>query len=63
MKYYYISGGSDYLEHHGILGQKWGIRRFQNADGTYTSAGKERRRSDKYSSDEKRYSDFSRSNN
>lgn len=33
---------SDYLAHHGILGQKWGVRRFQNEDGTYTEAGKER---------------------
>lgn len=31
-----------YLAHHGILGQKWGIRRFQNADGSLTSAGKRR---------------------
>lgn len=30
------------LYHHGILGQKWGIRRFQNQDGSYTAAGKER---------------------
>lgn len=28
------------LYHHGIIGQKWGIRRFQNRDGTLTSAGK-----------------------
>lgn len=35
---------SDFLEHHGILGQKWGIRRFQNKDGSYTEAGKRRRR-------------------
>lgn len=27
------------LYHHGIKGQKWGIRRFQNKDGTLTSAG------------------------
>ena len=32
----------DYLEHHGILGQKWGVRRFQNADGSLTVAGKRR---------------------
>lgn len=30
------------LKHHGILGQKWGVRRFQNADGSYTEAGKKR---------------------
>lgn len=30
------------LKHHGILGMKWGIRRFQNKDGSYTSRGKER---------------------
>lgn len=32
----------NYLEHHGILGQKWGIRRFQKEDGSYTAAGKRR---------------------
>ena len=30
------------LMHHGILGQKWGVRRYQNEDGTYTEAGKKR---------------------
>ena len=30
------------LYHHGILGQKWGIRRYQNADGTLTPKGKKR---------------------
>lgn len=28
------------LIHHGILGQKWGVRRYQNSDGTLTSEGK-----------------------
>lgn len=32
-----------YLMHHGILGQKWGIRRFQKKDGSYTNLGKQHR--------------------
>lgn len=31
------------LYHYGIPGQKWGVRRYQNPDGTYTSAGLKRR--------------------
>lgn len=33
---------SDCLMHYGVKGQKWGIRRFQNPDGTLTEAGKRR---------------------
>lgn len=31
-----------YLQHHGIQGQKWGVRKYQNPDGTWTEAGKKR---------------------
>lgn len=30
------------LTHHGILGMKWGVRRYQNKDGSLTPAGKRR---------------------
>ena len=31
-----------YLAHHGVKGQRWGVRRFQNKDGSLTAAGKNR---------------------
>lgn len=36
------SNNNDILEHHGILGQKWGVRRYQRPDGSLTPEGKER---------------------
>ena len=33
---------NDELYHHGIKGMKWGVRRYQNKDGSYTQAGKRR---------------------
>lgn len=43
---YYVDGQ---LFHHGVKGQKWGVRRYQNTDGSLTPAGKKR-----YSSREER---------
>lgn len=38
----YILTTNGVLAHHGIKGQKWGVRRFQNRDGSLTPAGKKR---------------------
>lgn len=34
---------SDELAHHGVVGMKWGVRRYQKKDGSLTPAGKKRR--------------------
>lgn len=39
---YYAVTYSNSLSHHGIKGQKWGIRRYQNDDGTLTAEGRRR---------------------
>lgn len=47
MSNYYVYNNTFYstdeVYHHGIKGMKWGVRRFQNEDGSLTSAGKKRR--------------------
>lgn len=40
MSYYGIIYDDAYLAHHGIKGMKWGIRRYQNEDGSLTPEGK-----------------------
>ena len=39
---YEWNDGTSYLVHHGTKGQKWGIRRYQNPDGTLTALGRAR---------------------
>lgn len=36
----------NYLMHHGVKGMKWGVRRYQNPDGSYTRAGRARANAD-----------------
>lgn len=55
-----MNNHEEMIEHHGIKGQKWGVRRYQNKDGTRTAAGKKRERSN---SDEPAHEDYNKAHN
>ena len=39
---YYANEQSPYIQHFGVKGMKWGVRRYRNKDGSLTTAGKKR---------------------
>ena len=45
-----------YLMHHGVKGQRWGVRRYQNEDGSLTVAGKRKAEKAEIKSDTKKLS-------
>lgn len=56
-------GSVNYLSHHGIEGQRWGVRRFQNKDGTLTEEGRKRYLSEYDKIEKKADEDIARAKN
>jgi hypothetical protein len=52
---------NNYIYHHGVLGMKWGVRRYQNKDGSLTAAGKKRLADDDDSNESKKSTETSSS--
>lgn len=42
MRYYAVITSDSEIRHYGVLGMKWGVRRYQNFDGSYTKKGLKR---------------------
>ena len=55
MTWFVITPSDSDLMHHGVKGQKWGVRRYQNKDGSLTALGKSRSKSREFTEEEKKF--------